>query len=380
MAVPNSAGGPNPGNASAPNGGFRSRARGALSPSRPLGAFIAQLLIVFALLALMYAALAMSQGIRGYSAAESEWSKGRKEAVHQLERYLRTGSDEAWARYTQGLTVPLALRKARLEMESADYQPQAAVHNMVSAGSHPDDAALMAMLGVWYHNFFGAPSHAVLPYDQYLHRFPAYLQQADMESNGKSASRDGAIITEYTTGPIVWGEPGTNGQHAFFQLLHQGFDIVPCDFLIAAEPHEQLADHHAKLVANCLAQTEALAFGKTEDEVRSELAARGMSDAGIDALAPHKTFPGNRPTNTLIYRRLDPRTLGMLIALYEHKVFVQGVIWDINSFDQWGVELGKELAGRLLPVVRDGADAGALDSSTRGLVERYRQLRQAPKP
>jgi glucose-6-phosphate isomerase len=173
----------------------------------------------------------------------------------------------------------------------------------------------------------------------------------------------------------VWGEPGTNGQHAFFQLLHQGTDIVPCDFLIAAEPREQLADHHAKLVANCLAQTEALAFGKTEDEVREELAAAGKSAAEIDALAPHKTFPGNRPTNTLVYRRLDPATLGMLIALYEHRVFVQGVIWDINSFDQWGVELGKALANRLLPVVRDGESADALDSSTRGLVARLQNLR-----
>ncbi len=233
---------------------------------------------------------------------------------------------------------------------------------------------LMAMIGIWNRNVLGMQSQGIMAYDQRLRRFAAHLQQLDMESNGKRVTRDGRPVDQ-ATGPIVWGEPGTNGQHAFFQLLHQGFDIVPCDFLIAAEPHEQLADHHAKLVANCLAQTEALAFGKTEDEVRSELAGRGLNQSDVDALAPHKTFPGNRPTNTLIYRRLDPETLGMLIALYEHKVFVQGVIWDINSFDQWGVELGKELAGRLLSVVRDGIDAEALDSSTRGLIGRYRELK-----
>jgi glucose-6-phosphate isomerase len=233
---------------------------------------------------------------------------------------------------------------------------------------------LMAAIGVWNRNVLGMTSHGVMPYDQRLGRFAAHLQQLDMESNGKRVTRGGEAV-DCETGPVVWGEPGTNGQHAFFQLLHQGTDIVPCDFLIAAEPQEQLADHHAKLIANCLAQTEALAFGKTEQEVREELAGSGMGQAEIDALAPHKTFPGNRPTNTLIYRRLDPATLGMLIALYEHRTFVQGVIWDINSFDQWGVELGKALASRLLPVVRDGEDAGGLDSSTRGLVERFRQLR-----
>jgi len=233
---------------------------------------------------------------------------------------------------------------------------------------------LMAAIGVWNRNVLGMTSHGVMPYDQRLNRFAAHLQQLDMESNGKRVTRDGQTV-DYATGPVVWGEPGTNGQHAFFQLLHQGTDIVPCDFLIAAEPREQLADHHAKLVANCLAQTEALAFGKTEDEVRDELAAVGKSASEIDALAPHKTFPGNRPTNTLVYRRLDPATLGMLIALYEHRVFVQGVIWDINSFDQWGVELGKALASRLLPVVRDGESADALDSSTRGLVARLQNLR-----
>jgi glucose-6-phosphate isomerase len=232
---------------------------------------------------------------------------------------------------------------------------------------------LMAAIGVWNRNVLGMASHGVMPYDQRLHRFAAHLQQLDMESNGKRVTRDGQSV-DYETGPVVWGEPGTNSQHAFFQLLHQGTDVVPCDFLIAAEPRDQLSDHHAKLVANCFAQTEALAFGKTEQEVRDELTAAGMIEHQIDALAPHKTFPGNRPTNTLIYRRLDPATLGHLIALYEHRTFVQGVIWDINSFDQWGVELGKALASRLLPVVRDGASADGLDSSTRGLVARFRDL------
>jgi glucose-6-phosphate isomerase len=234
---------------------------------------------------------------------------------------------------------------------------------------------VMGLLGIWYRNAWDFRTHAVLPYDQRLSRFAAHLQQLDMESNGKRVTRDSRLV-EYRTGPIVWGEPGTNGQHAFYQLLHQGTEIVPADFLVAAEPHEDMGDHHAKLVANCFAQTEALAFGKTEAEVRDELGKAGLSGEAIDRLVLHKTFPGNRPTNTLIYRRLDPFTLGRLIALYEHKVFVQGAIWDINSFDQWGVELGKALATRLLPVVRDGASADALDASTRGLIERFRSLRR----
>jgi glucose-6-phosphate isomerase len=233
---------------------------------------------------------------------------------------------------------------------------------------------ILGLLAVWYRNVWGFPTHAVLPYDQRLRLFPAHLQQLEMESLGKRVTRGGEPV-DYDTGPVIWGEPGTNGQHAFFQLLHQGTEIVPCDFLIAAEPHEALGDHHAKLVANCLAQSEALAFGRTEREAREELAAAGLDAAEIDRLAPHKTFPGNRPSSTLIYRRLDPETLGQLLALYEHKVFVQAAIWDINPFDQWGVELGKALAGRLLPVIRDGAPADGLDASTRGLVERYRALR-----
>jgi glucose-6-phosphate isomerase len=230
---------------------------------------------------------------------------------------------------------------------------------------------IMAALGVWYHNFFGAPSHAVLPYDQYLHRFPAYLQQADMESNGKRASRDGAIITGYTTGPIVWGEPGTNGQHAFFQLLHQGTHLVPCDFIVAAQSQNPIGQHQDILVANCIAQAEALMRGKTAEEARAELEQAGVSEDRVAALVPHKTFPGNRPSNTLMVERLTPRALGRLIALYEHKIFVQGVIWNIYSFDQWGVELGKQLANVVLPELT-GAD-GEHDGSTHQLIEYYRQ-------
>ncbi len=229
----------------------------------------------------------------------------------------------------------------------------------------------MAALGVWYHNFFGAASHAVLPYDQYLHRFPAYLQQADMESNGKRATRDGTIIADYTTGPIVWGEPGTNGQHAFFQLLHQGTHLVPCDFIVAAQSHNPMPPHQDMLVANCVAQAEALMRGKTEEEARAELEQSGASAEQVDALVPHKTFPGNRPSNTFMMQQLTPRALGRLIALYEHKIFVQGVIWNIYSFDQWGVELGKQLAQVVLPEL-SGAE-GEHDASTHQLIEYYRK-------
>ena len=232
---------------------------------------------------------------------------------------------------------------------------------------------VMAMLGVWYHNFFGAPSHAVLPYDQYLHRFPAYLQQADMESNGKSASRDGTIIDGYTTGPIVWGEPGTNGQHAFFQLLHQGTHLVPCDFIVAAQSQNPRGEHQDILVANCIAQAEAMMRGKTSAEARAELEASGASAERVHELVAHKTFAGNRPSNTFMLERLTPRALGRLIALYEHKIFVQGVIWNIYSFDQFGVELGKQLAKVVLPEL-SGAD-GAHDSSTDQLISYYRSHR-----
>ena len=234
---------------------------------------------------------------------------------------------------------------------------------------------LMALLGVWYRNLWGLPTQAVLPYDQRLARFPAYLQQLDMESNGKRVTRGGAPVRR-ATGPVVWGEPGTGGQHAFYQFLHQGTDVIPADFLVAAVPHEapgSLAggDHHAMLVANCFAQSEALMAGRTAAEARARMLAAGVGETEAGRLAPHRTFPGNRPSNTLLYRQLDPATLGRLIALYEHKVFVEGAIWDINSFDQWGVELGKELAQTLLPAVKGEVGAGAVSA---GLVAAARGL------
>jgi len=229
---------------------------------------------------------------------------------------------------------------------------------------------LMGMLGIWYDNFFGASSNAVLPYDQYLHRFSAYLQQLEMESNGKRVDRDGNEV-DYDTGMVVWGEPGTNGQHAFYQLIHQGTRMIPADFLAPMHSHNAIGEHHAILLANCYAQTEALMLGKTSEEARAELTAQGLQGEALDALLPHKVFPGNKPTNTLLFDKLDPHTLGMLIALYEHKVFVQGVVWNINSFDQWGVELGKQLAGKILPELRDAATATRHDASTNGLINRY---------
>ena len=229
---------------------------------------------------------------------------------------------------------------------------------------------IMALLGVWYRNAWGFSTHAVLPYDQRLSRFAAYLQQQDMESNGKSVTLNGKKVG-WPTGPIVWGEPGTNGQHAFYQLIHQGTDVIPCDFLIAARPHESLPPHHDKLVANVLAQSEALMLGKTKDEVVAELKAQGLDKDKIKALAPHKVFPGNRPSNTLFYKQLTPEVLGSLIALYEHKVFVQGVIWNVNSYDQWGVELGKQLAKALLPKVKGEESGAGHDASTQGLLGYY---------
>ena len=233
---------------------------------------------------------------------------------------------------------------------------------------------LMGMLNVWYSNFLGAQSHAVLPYAQYLHRFPAYLQQLTMESNGKSVRWDGTpVVTD--TGEVFWGEPGTNGQHAFYQLIHQGTSVIPADFLIAANPHENMAPHHAKLVANVLAQSEALMLGKSKAEVVAELTAQGLDKDAIKALTPHKMFPGNRPSNTLIYPKLTPEILGSLVALYEHKVFVQGTVWNVNSYDQWGVELGKQLAKALLPKVVGTATNTGNDASTKGLLAHYHKLR-----
>ncbi len=236
--------------------------------------------------------------------------------------------------------------------------------------------AILGLLGVWYNNFWDAQSWAMLPYDQHLNRLPAYCQQLDMESNGKTITRKGKP-SSVSTGPVLLGEPGTNGQHAFYQLIHQGTKLVPCDFLAAAESHNDLDGQHAMLLSNFFAQTEALMRGKTRAEVEAELAAEGLSLARIRKLAPHKVFDGNRPTNSLLYRKLTPHTLGRLIALYEHKVFVQGTVWDINSFDQWGVELGKQLAKAILPELDDNSAITSHDSSTNGLINHYKHLRQS---
>lgn len=232
---------------------------------------------------------------------------------------------------------------------------------------------LLAMLGIWYVNFWGAAAYAVLPYDQLLHRFPAYLQQLDMESNGKSVDRDGQPV-DYATGPILFGEPGTNGQHAFYQLIHQGTRLIPCDFIAPARSQYPLGDHHRILMTNVFAQPEALMRGKTADEVRGDMAKAGKTADEIEALVAHRVFTGNKPSNCILFEKLDPRTLGALIALYEHKVFVQGIVWNINSFDQWGVELGKQLANGILPQLDGGSAASpeAHDSSTNGLIDWYR--------
>jgi glucose-6-phosphate isomerase len=238
---------------------------------------------------------------------------------------------------------------------------------------------LMGLLGIWYNNFFGAESHAILPYDQYLVHFPAYFQQGDMESNGKSVTRQGEGV-DFSTGPVIWGQPGTNGQHAFYQLIHQGTKLIPCDFLAAAQSHNPLGEHHTLLLSNFLAQTEALMKGRTVEEARAELAAEGYTGEQIERLAPAKTFPGNRPTNSFFYPKLTPQVLGSLIALYEHKIFTQGMIWNINSFDQMGVELGKQLAKAILPELKGEGSISAHDSSTQGLIRYARSMgSQDPK-
>jgi len=238
---------------------------------------------------------------------------------------------------------------------------------------------IMGMLGVWYANFWDAQTHAILPYDQYMHRFAAYFQQGDMESNGKGVDRAGRRIADYTTGPVLWGEPCTNGQHAFYQLIHQGTRVIPCDFIAPVETHNPLpagnTSHHEILLANFFAQPEALMRGKTPDEVRAELVAQQLPPERVDALVPHKTFTGNRPTSSIVVQKITPKTLGALVALYEHKIFVQGIIWNIFSFDQWGVELGKQLAQKILPELRGDAAVTTHDASTNGLINLYKARR-----
>ncbi|MEZ5043505.1 MAG: glucose-6-phosphate isomerase [Saprospiraceae bacterium] len=234
---------------------------------------------------------------------------------------------------------------------------------------------ILALIGIWYNNFFGAETEAILPYDQYLHRFPAYFQQGNMESNGKYVDRNGQKVT-YQTGPIIWGEPGTNGQHAFYQLIHQGTKLIPCDFIAAANSHNPLGQHHQILLSNFFAQTEALMMGKSAEVVHAELEKAGLSATAISQLLPFKVFEGNRPTNSILLEQLTPRSLGSLIALYEHKIFVQGAIWNIYSFDQWGVELGKQLANGILPELEDERSIDTHDSSTNGLINAYKQMRK----
>jgi len=235
---------------------------------------------------------------------------------------------------------------------------------------------ILALIGIWYNNFFGAQTEVILPYDQYMHRFPAYFQQGNMESNGKSVDRNGNKVN-YQTGPIIWGEPGTNGQHAFYQLIHQGTKMIPADFLAPAISHNRIGEHHNILLSNFFAQTEALLNGKTKEEVTEELKRDGRSDDEIRKLYPHKVFEGNRPTNSILFNKLTPRALGSLIVMYEHKIFVQGVIWNIFSFDQWGVELGKQLAKKILPELGDDKQVDSHDSSTNGLINTFKEMRRS---
>ena len=269
-----------------------------------------------------------------------------------------------------GLSIALAVGWQNFEALLAGAH--AMDTHFVQAPLEQNMPVLLGLIGLWYHNFWGAQTYAIFPYDQRLLLLPAFLQQLDMESNGKGVTRSNRPV-RYSTGPIVWGAPGTNGQHAFFELLHQGTRLIPADFMVAVENSTPLGDQHEWLLANCLAQTEALLVGKTQAVARAELIAQGMSRTNANALAPHKVFTGNRPSNTLLYSQLDPHTLGMLIALYEHKVFVQGAIWQINSFDQWGVELGKQLAPPIREALNPATDIGQHDPSTLGLIQEIRR-------
>jgi len=244
--------------------------------------------------------------------------------------------------------------------------------HFTSAPAESNLPLTLALLGVWYNNFFGAETHAILPYDQYMHRFAAYFQQGDMESNGKYVRRDGSLVTA-STGPVIWGEPGTNGQHAFYQLIHQGTKLIPSDFLAPARTHNPIGEHHPILLSNFFAQTEALMQGKTAEEAKAELSASGLSAEKVEFLLPHKVFEGNKPTNSIMFEQLTPRTLGSLIAMYEHKIFCQGIIWGVNSFDQWGVELGKQLAKKILPELTSDGSITSHDASTNGLINWYKK-------
>ena len=275
------------------------------------------------------------------------------------------GRYSLWSAIGMSIAIRIGFDRFEELLEGAHAMDR---HFLTSA---PEDnlPLTLALLGIWYNNFFGAQTHALLPYDQYLSRFAAYFQQGDMESNGKTTDRDGRRV-DYETGPVIWGEPGTNGQHAFYQLIHQGTKMVPADFIGFVNTLNPVGDHHEKLMANFFAQTEALAFGLSSETVEAQLRAAGYPEEKVQLLKAHKTFEGNRPTNSILVDRLTPATLGSLIALYEHKIFVQGVIWNINSFDQWGVELGKVLAGVILSELKEG-DAAGHDCSTTGLISHF---------
>lgn len=271
-----------------------------------------------------------------------------------------------------GLSIALAIGFDNFEKLLAGAH--AADNHFKTASFEDNIPVILAMLGVWYNNFFEAESHAILPYDQYLHRFAAYFQQGDMESNGKYIDRNGNRV-DYETGPIIWGEPGTNGQHAFYQLIHQGTKLIPCDFIAPAVSHNPIGNHHQLLLSNFFAQTEALMNGKSEGAVIAELTEQGKSEPEIERLKNFKVFEGNRPTNSFLVKKVTPETLGTLIAFYEHKIFVQGVIWNIFSFDQWGVELGKQLANKILPELKAEGEVDSHDSSTNGLINQYKAWR-----
>jgi len=280
------------------------------------------------------------------------------------------GRYSLWSAIGLSIAIAIGMDNYELLLEGAHAMDE----HFRAAPLERNIPVVLGLLGVWYVNFFGAHSHAILPYDQYLERLPAYLQQADMESNGKHVDHAGEAV-DYATGPVIWGEPGTNGQHAFYQLLHQGTELVPADFIAPARSHNPVGAHHKMLLANFLAQTEALMLGKTAAEVRRDLEAAGMNGAALERLLPHKVFEGNRPTNSILFRSLTPYMLGALLAMYEHKIFTQGVIWSINSFDQWGVELGKQLAASILPQLVDAAAVQGHDASTNGLINYYKSLK-----
>ena len=277
------------------------------------------------------------------------------------------GRYSLWSAIGLSIAITIGMKHFDELLEGAYDMDQ----HFTSAPFERNIPVILGLLGIWYNNYFAAQTHAILPYDQYLHRFPAYFQQGDMESNGKSVSRTGEPV-DYSTGPVIWGEPGTNGQHAFYQLIHQGTKFIPADFLAPIESHNPVGNHHQILLSNFFAQTEALMKGRSEAEARKELEKAGLKGETLEKLLPHRIFSGNKPTNSIMFKKLTPRTLGMLIAMYEHKIFVQGIIWNINSFDQWGVELGKQLAKVIQPELKGNKEIKAHDSSTNGLINFYK--------